>query len=149
MDYPPKGNLLYPPISLHSPSQKLKGRRIKRKKKDRKKERKRERISFEFFQLILPFFSLKKKKRGKKIEYTLTPISPSFPFPKHEKREKRREKKEKKRKKRNKKKEKKRRKRRALSSSFPVHIFLKKEKEEETKEKILIQKWKFERNVER
>ena len=45
-------------------------------------------------------------------------------------------------------KEKRGEKRRFLSFSVPVHIFLKKEKEEETKEKILIQKWKFERNAE-
>ena len=55
-------SILFP---LHSPSQKLKGRRIKRKKKDRKKERKRERISFNFFSCSSPSSPQKRRKEGR------------------------------------------------------------------------------------
>ena len=59
-------SILFP---LHPPSQKLKGRRLKRKKKDRKLMRKIERISFNFFQLILSLFSIKRNYTEKAIEF--------------------------------------------------------------------------------
>lgn len=39
MDYPPKGNLLYPPISLHSPSFSLQKEEKTKKKKSEKEEK--------------------------------------------------------------------------------------------------------------
>ena len=77
IDYPPKGKFLYPflPPIL---SQKLKGRRIKRKKKERKLSRKRRRISFKFFQLILSLFSIKRNSKENKSESILTPFLPHF-----------------------------------------------------------------------
>ena len=47
-------------------SQKLKGRRIKRKKKIEKIKKKNRKHFLPFFQLLLSFFSPKKKKRGKR-----------------------------------------------------------------------------------
>ena len=96
--YPPKGNLLYPPIFLHSPSislPKLKIRRAFKRKKERKLRRKRGRTSFDFFQLILSFFSQKRKEFRKRRGKIPTPS----PLPK-KKRERKREKRNKKKEKR-------------------------------------------------
>ena len=91
--------ILFP---LHSPSQKLKGRRVFRKKKDRKLMRKIERISFNFFQLILSLFSIKRNYTEKAIEF----IPSLIPFFRIRKNNEKRAKLIIKRKKRNKKKEK-------------------------------------------
>ena len=81
--YPPKGNLLYPPIFLHSPSislPKLKIRRAFKKKKIEKIKKKKRKDFLQFFQLFLSFFSpspihsrrtKEKKKNGRKFSFKI------------------------------------------------------------------------------
>ena len=60
MDYPPKGNLLYPRISLHSPSfslqkeEKTEKEKGFQKEKIKKKGTKNRKNFLHFFQLLLP-----------------------------------------------------------------------------------------------
>ena len=65
MDYPPKGNFLYP---FPSPEKEGKTEKEKgfQKEKIKKKGTKNRKHFLPFFQLLLSFFSPKKKKRGKR-----------------------------------------------------------------------------------
>ena len=69
MDYPPKGNLFYPPISLHSPSfslQKEEKTKKKKSEKEEKKEEKEEKRKPFYFHFSSHFFSKKGREEGKR-----------------------------------------------------------------------------------
>ena len=88
------GALIFILPDFHSPSQKLKKRRVFKKKKSRKKERKRRRTSFNFFQLILSLFSIKRNSKGKRSRKNRSPIflhppHSHFPNTKKERKEER------------------------------------------------------------
>ena len=101
-------------------SQKLKGRRIKRKKKIEKIKKKKRQNFLHFFQLFLSFFSPKRNSKGKKRRKNHSPLLSHFLPQNRKKEEKEGEKKQKKRKKR--------RKRKIFSTFFNSHSFLPKRK---------------------
>ena len=93
--YPPKGNLLYPPISLHSPSfpfPKTENQKAEKKEKIEKKGTKKRQNFLRIFPVAPLFlFQNKELKKEEKKEIFFS-ISLSFPTPKEEKRVKRRRK---------------------------------------------------------
>ena len=89
------GALIFILLLSHFLSPKLKRRRLKKRKEERKLRRKRGRTSFDFFQLLLSLFSIKRNSKGKETRKNRSPFLSHSLSSTRKNREKKREKGEK------------------------------------------------------